>query len=166
MIAELKLALIAAAIVAALGGVVWWQTAEQAKGAARVQGLWDAQKAADSAALLAETQRLMKAQSEIANDAQKRIDAARASAASAAAAAGRLRQRLAAALSAGAGAASSPAGSPAASAGVLQPDVRGGIEDAARQLVDRAVGLAATADAAYSAGLTCQRDYDALTPVR
>ncbi|MCA8087491.1 DUF2514 family protein [Burkholderia cenocepacia] len=107
----------------------------------------------------AEEQRRTAAQQEVAENAAKQRDQARADAAAAASAADGLRKQVAVlversrhpATSAGSQAAGDPIG--------VLADVLGGVDD-------RAGELAAYADAARIAGQQCERDYDALSVTR
>ena len=139
------------------------------RGAAEVQGRWDAERvrmhavaASAAAAARAEEQRRVAAQKEIEDAHQAELQRLRADAAIADAAAGRLRQRvldlIAAARrdSAGSDPAAGPGGPAAADAGLVLADVLG-------QCVARVRQLAELADQRGAAGISCQRQYDALT---
>ena len=93
----------------------------------------------------------------VANDAQKRIDAARADARRAGAAADGLRRQLATYLTA------ARAGSANASAAAAGPPATGALDllaDLFQRADGRAGELAAFADASHAAGAACERAYD------
>ncbi|MCB0135980.1 MAG: DUF2514 family protein, partial [Caldilineaceae bacterium] len=93
----------------------------------------------------------------VANDAQKRIDAARADARRAGAAADGLRRQLAAYLT------TARAGSADASAAAAGPPAAGALDllaDLFQRADGRAGELAAFADASHAAGAACERAYD------
>jgi hypothetical protein len=119
-------------------------------------------QAAHNKALLAavtaarvEENRRTAAQQEIAHDATKQAESARADAAAAGAVADRLRQQLATVRS---------ASRPASAAGRASTgDPIGVLADVLERADRRAGDLAAYADAARIAGLACERSYDSLT---
>lgn len=140
-----------------------------AAGAAAVQQKFDAaekaaeeKRLADVQAARAEEQRRTNAQAEIANEATKQADAARADAAAASTAADGLRTRVAqliaasrAARNSAAARSSSPTGDPL--------DV---LADVLTRADKRAGDLAAYADAARIAGVACEHAYDSLTAAK
>lgn len=139
------------------------------RGAAEVQGRWDAERvrlhavaASAAAAARAEEQRRFLQQAAIEDAYAKELQRLRADAAIADAAAGRLRQRvldlIAAARrdSAGADPAPGPGGAAAADSGLVLADVLA-------RCVARARQLAELADERGAAGVSCERQYDSLT---
>lgn len=138
-------------------------------GAAAVQKQFDAAKEAaeakrlaDVEAARAEEQRRAQAQAEIANDATKQADAARADAAAANTAADGLRARVAQ-LVAAARASRNPAVASASAAAGDPLDVLANVLTRADR---RAGDLAAYADSARVAGTACERAYDSLTAAK
>lgn len=114
-------------------------------------------KAVDDARI--EEQRRTTAQTEIANDATKKLEGARADLAAANDVSGRMRQRIAELLAAG-----RTAGNPApAGAGPATDDPIGMLADVLGRADQRAGILAEYADVARIAGQACERSYDALT---
>lgn len=158
----------ALAVAALVGLYTWWAGEQRDIGRAEVRAEWDAEKAAQTTAALAqaaknaeETERRLKAQKE-AQDANDRLLAdARRDAAGAAAAAGRLRQRIAALAAADRATPGHPAiagdSPPAGTSSALFADVFSRLDEALRE-------LGAYGDAARAAGEQCQRAYEALTP--
>ncbi|MGT2427905.1 DUF2514 family protein [Cupriavidus basilensis] len=156
------LALAAAALFAAGWAVNGWrkdaELAELTAGQAqeRRNEAYAQVKAVDQARL--EEQRRTAAQTEIANDATKKLEGARADLAAANDVSGRLRQRIADLL-----AASRAAGNPAAAGGSAPTeDPIGMLADVLGRADHRAGILAEYADAARIAGQACERAYDAL----
>lgn len=124
------------------------------------------QKAADSVqhakdldAVQAESTRRIKAQSEVAHDAQLQADAARADAAGARDERDAFRVRLAAFL-----AKARDPHSAAAAAGAPDGDPIGVLAQVLGEADRFAEDVAAEADSNRIAGLACERSYDALTP--
>jgi uncharacterized phage infection (PIP) family protein YhgE len=154
----------------AWGGIEHWRAGSYADEVVAVQAKLDQQTAAyasaaakASAAALAETERRIKETQGAINEAENQTARARADAAAADRARGSLQQRFAAvaARCSGPRADPSPAGpsAPAEAPGVLLADVLG-------RLDARAGELAAFADASRTAGLACERSFDALTSTR
>lgn len=112
-------------------------------------------KAVDDAR--AEEQRRAQTLSEIANDATKQADMARADARAAGATAERLRQRVATLLRDASNPAATGAGPTTGTAGVVLSDVFTWADN-------RAGELAEALDASRIAGAACERAYEALTP--
>lgn len=140
------------------------------RGSAEVQGRWDAERvrlyavaASAAAAARAEETRRSLAQAAIEEAHAKELVRLRADAAVADAAAGRLRERVAALIaaarrdSAGTDPAPGPVGPAAAGAELVLADVLGRCVARVRQLAD-------LADERGAAGVSCERQYDALTP--
>lgn len=162
-----KLAL-AAAVAAAVVGLVGWQVHHQRDiGRAEVQLKWDAADSrlkdraiAESAANAAETARRLKAQKENQHEQDKLLAAARSDAARNAADADRLRDQNATTARQWSDALSnSPTVQQCASAGTaitVQADMLGRLDRAASE-------FAAYADTARAAGLKCSADYESLT---
>lgn len=143
-------------IVAALGwGAFQKHRADSAASTLlRAQAEASAEREKGLQASIAETERRLAAQQEIAHEATQAASQARADADAAAGAAGRLQQRIAALQAA------SRAEHPAA-AGSSPADRLG---DALATCADRYRDVAAAADRAVVAGKACERAYDSLTP--
>ena len=138
-------------------------------GAAAVQQKFDAaekaaeeKRLADVQAARAEEQRRTNAQAEIANEATKQADAARADAAAANSAADGLRARVAQLIAASRAARNSAV----ASAGAAAGDPLDVLANVLARADRRAGDLAAYADSARVAGTTCERAYDSLTAAK
>lgn len=141
------------------------------RGAAEVQGRWDADRlraaavaASAAAAARAEEQRRAAAHQEIEDAHQAEVQRLRADAAIADAAASRLRQRVADLIAAARRDASGdPAPGPVvpatADAGLVLADVLG-------QCVERVRQLAELADQRGAAGVSCEQQYDSLTALQ
>lgn len=115
--------------------------------------------AAAAASAAAETARRVGAQQEIVTDAKRQAETARADAARAHDADTALRLQLAAVLRA-----SRPASDPGpSSGGAPATDAAGVFAELFQRADDRAGILAAALDASRSAGLACERSYDALS---
>ena len=159
--------LLGAAVAALLFGVHMLDLSRQAIGERRVQARWDAEKIAQGAAALAQSQanaretvRRIDRQTEAQNAHDHEIASARAAAAGADASASRLRDDLArftASHRATGNPATSGNGSPASTAVDLLAQLLDRLESDGRSL---AAGL----DAARAAGLQCERAYQALIP--
>lgn len=137
-------------------------------GRQEVQAAWNAEKVIQQQAALkaqadsaAETQRRLAAQQEITNETTAQLNRARADADAARSASDRLRAQLAAYVSANRGAArSNPAPQPGGATTSTPIDL---LADMFRDSDEAAGILAEALDAAYAAGLACERQYDALT---
>lgn len=133
-------------------------------GSSRVQARWDRERtvqierqAEAMRAAATETERRLQAQEAITREATQQAARNAADAAAAIDAARRLRGRLAAIV------ASSAASNPAAAAGCTTAgDPLGVLADVLGRADERAGILASYADAARTAGLACERAYDAL----
>lgn len=135
------------AIAAATYGAGRWQQHRADQLAHQAQQLEAVQAARE------EEQRRTAAQQEIANDATKKAERARADARAAAAVSERLRRQLAEIV------ARNP---PAAAAGTPAGDAIGVLADVLERIDRRAAELAEYADAARIAGQACERSYEAL----
>lgn len=165
MYISLRATLIALAAVAALAAAARWHvarvhTAEQAVHAhyaVVLAGIRDKTAAAEKAFRAAETEWQTRFDKE-AQDGQDRIDAAHRDAAGARAAADSLRADLARYRTAARAAAHPSAATPGPPAG----DALDLLADLFARADERAGELAAAADLAHAAGVTCQRAYDSL----
>ncbi|MGT2507931.1 DUF2514 family protein [Cupriavidus basilensis] len=150
------------AVLALAGGAVWVYRGERDTARAelahsRLDAARAQVKAVDDARI--EEQRRTRAQTEIANDATKKLEGARADLAAANDVSGRMRQRIAELL-----VASRAAGIPtSAGAGPATDDPIGMLADVLGRADQRAGILAEYADAARIAGQACERVYDSLT---
>lgn len=166
--------LIQGLIVAALIGCVvavymGWAHHERDIGRAEVQAKWDAERAKQTAAALAqsqrnaeETQRRLTAQQEVQRVHDEELARVQADAGRARAAAVSLRGQLAAFTAAGRAPGNSSTGgngAPAATALDLLAELFSAADD-------RSGELAAALDASHAAGLQCVRQYDSLAPVK
>lgn len=155
-----------------LAGAAWLvqheRAAGDARGAARVQRAWDAERIQqqaqainDGAANAAETERRIAAQSEVIHEATVQRDRARADADAARAAGQRLRDAQRAYIaSALAGAARlDPAAAPGGQAAGAPADL---LADLQRRVDEAADGVGRFADESHAAGRACERSYDAL----
>ena len=122
----------------------------------------DAEKAGRQAVedARAEEQRRTAAVQGIADDAQKKLDAARTDAVAARDAGERLRARLAQLTAACRAASSNPNTANAGPAAEPTADL---LADVQRRLDEATDGIAGFADSAYTSGKACERSYDALT---
>ena len=122
----------------------------------------DAEKAGRQAAedARAEEQRRTAAVQGIADDAQKKLDAARTDAVAARDAGERLRARLAQLTAACRATSSNPN---AANAGPAAEPTADLLADVQRRLDEATDGIAGFADSAHTSGKACERSYDALT---
>ena len=157
--------------VAAIAATAWWWHASEVRAAAQAaEKTTHAHYAgvlANISNLTAEAERKTRAAEHavthafevITDDGQKRIDTARADAAGARAAAGRLQQQLAHYRGAAAQRAAHPG---LATAGPAAGDALDLLAHLFSRAEDRARELAAFADLAHAAGITCERAYDTL----
>ena len=147
----LEARLIALAVVAAIlaSALAYFAAHERSIGAVSVQSRWDAQRAADSAAALAEKQRQTRVTSDAANEAQRLTNLSLAAAGRVADARQRLHDYSAANSCAGAASAPSTGGDAASSPGDLHTRLLDGATEAAFE-------LAAEADKRGIAGRACE----------
>ena len=159
--------LLLAGLLAALYGAHLWRVGAAAKAAEKTTHAHYAGVLANISNLTAEAERKTRAAEHavthafevITDDGQKRIDTARADAAGARAAAGRLQQQLTHYRGAAAQRAAHPG---LATAGPAAGDALDLLAHLFSRADDRAGELAAFADLAHAAGITCERAYDTL----
>jgi len=147
------------ALLALLGAFAWFVHTEREIGAQQVRDEVAAATAAQKAADEAETQRRVTAQQEVTRDAQLQASTARADAARADGARDALRVQLAGFVAAN----RRPPSTPAPSGSAPAADALDVLADVFSRADQRAGELAKLADDRGTAGLACQRSYDALT---
>lgn len=154
-----KMAAIAAVVLAILAGVATWRASLIEDGRQQERARWverDRQQAEQAAK---ETQRRLDRQEESNRATQTALRAAEAGRRRADDAAGKLRDTYAAIAQRGCNPAPDAGGAPAGDPIGVLADVLG--------RADRRAGiLAAYADAAHAAGAACEREHDALSPAR